>query len=82
MVYAEITLINAAELIMVFIQEQLDLSFIEKRKAVMAGGSVKEYDVARPIMIKFANRTLPAMLLCCREIMNLCPVLFLWKKWM
>jgi clan AA aspartic protease len=39
------------------IQEQLDLSFIEKRKAVMADGSVKEYDVVGPIMVKFANRT-------------------------
>ncbi|RYF79712.1 MAG: clan AA aspartic protease [Chitinophagaceae bacterium] len=38
-------------------QEQLDLSFIEKRKAVMADGSVQEYDVVGPLMVKFANRT-------------------------
>ena len=39
------------------IREQLDLSFIEKRKAIMADGSVKEYDVVGPVMAKFANRT-------------------------
>jgi clan AA aspartic protease len=39
------------------IQEQLNLSFIEKRKAVMADGSVNEYDVVGPIKVKFANRT-------------------------
>lgn len=39
------------------IQEQLDLPFVEKRKAVMADGSVTEYDVVGPIMVKFANRT-------------------------
>jgi clan AA aspartic protease len=39
------------------IQEQLDLSFIEKRKAVLADGSVQEYDVVGPIYVKFANRT-------------------------
>jgi len=39
------------------IQEQLDLPFIEKRKAQMAGGHVVEYDVAGPIRVHFANRT-------------------------
>lgn len=39
------------------IQAQLDLSFVEKRKAVMADGSVKKYDVVGPVMVKFANRT-------------------------
>lgn len=39
------------------IQEQLNLSFIEKRKAVLADGTVKEYDVVGPIMVKFKNRT-------------------------
>lgn len=39
------------------IQEQLDLSFIEKRKAVLADGSVQEYDVVGPIHVKFKNRT-------------------------
>ena len=39
------------------IQEQLSLSFIEKRKAILADGSVKEYDVVGPIMVKFKNRT-------------------------
>ena len=39
------------------IQEQLDLSFIEKRKAVLADGSVTEYDVVGPIYVKFENRT-------------------------
>ena len=39
------------------IQAQLNLSFIEKRKAVMADGSVNEYGVVGPIHVKFANRT-------------------------
>ncbi len=39
------------------IQEQLDLSFIEKRKAVLADGTVQQYDVVGPIHVKFANRT-------------------------
>jgi hypothetical protein len=39
------------------IQAQLDLPFIEKRKAIMANGSVEEYDVVGPILVKFKNRT-------------------------
>ena len=39
------------------IQQQLNLPFIEKRKAIMAEGSVKEYDVVGPIVVKFKNRT-------------------------
>ena len=39
------------------IQQQLNLSFIEKRKVVLADGTVKEYDVVGPIMVKFKNRT-------------------------
>ncbi len=39
------------------IRAQLGLSFIEKRKAIMADGSVNEYDVVGPIQVKFANRT-------------------------
>ena len=39
------------------IQQQLQLPFIEKRKAVMADGSVAEFDVVGPVMVKFANRT-------------------------
>jgi clan AA aspartic protease len=39
------------------IQSQLNLSFIEKRKAVMANGSVEEYDVVGPVLLKFQNRT-------------------------
>jgi clan AA aspartic protease len=39
------------------IQAQLGLSFIEKRKAIMADGSVQEYDVVGPIQVKFKNRT-------------------------
>ena len=39
------------------IQSQLELPFIEKRKAVMADGSVQEFDVVGPVMVKFANRT-------------------------
>jgi clan AA aspartic protease len=39
------------------IQSQLELPFVEKRKAVMADGSVQEFDVVGPVMVKFANRT-------------------------
>jgi len=39
------------------IQEQLRLSFIEKRKVILADGTVKEYEVVGPIMVKFKNRT-------------------------
>lgn len=39
------------------IQSQLDLPFIEKRKAVMADGTIKEFDVVGPVMVKFSNRT-------------------------
>lgn len=39
------------------IQSQLKLPFIEKRKAVMADGSIQEFEVVGPVMVKFANRT-------------------------
>ena len=39
------------------IQGQLDLPFIEKRKSIMADGSVVEHDVVGPISVKFKNRT-------------------------
>ena len=38
------------------IQEQLQLPFLEKRKAQMADGSVTEFDVVGPIQVRFANR--------------------------
>jgi clan AA aspartic protease len=38
------------------IQEQLDLSFVEKRKAQMVDGSTVEFDVVGPILLKFKNR--------------------------
>jgi clan AA aspartic protease len=38
------------------IQEQLDLPFVEKRKAQMANGNIEEYDVVGPIVLKFKNR--------------------------
>lgn len=38
------------------IQEQLDLPFIEKRKAQLANGRVAEYDLVGPVVIKFKNR--------------------------
>jgi clan AA aspartic protease len=39
------------------IQAQLELPFIEKRKSVMADGSIAEHDVVGPIIVKFKNRT-------------------------
>ena len=38
------------------IQEQLQLPFIEKRKSVMADGSIVEHEVVGPIVVKFKNR--------------------------
>ena len=38
------------------IQEQLDLPFIEKRKAQLANGHIEEYNVVGPIVLKFKNR--------------------------
>lgn len=38
------------------IQEQLQLSVKERRKAQMADGSIQEYDVVGPIEVKFKNR--------------------------
>jgi len=39
------------------IQAQLQLPYIEKRKNILADGSIKEYEVVGPIHVKFANRT-------------------------
>lgn len=36
--------------------EQLGLTIADKRKAVMADGSIVEYDVAGPIEVRFSNR--------------------------
>lgn len=38
------------------IQQQLDLPFIEKRKAQLADGHIEEYDIVGPIVLKFKNR--------------------------
>lgn len=38
------------------IQEQLDLPFVEKRKAQLANGHVEEYNVVGPIVLIFKNR--------------------------
>jgi len=38
------------------IQEQLQLPYLEKRKAQLADGSIVEYDVVGPIQVRFANR--------------------------
>ena len=39
------------------IQEQLDLPFVEKRKLISGDGSIKEFDVVGPVIVKFKNRT-------------------------
>jgi len=38
------------------VQEQLQLTVVEKRKGQLAGGSVVEYDVVGPIEVRFKNR--------------------------
>lgn len=39
------------------IQQQLDLPFIEKRKAEVANGSIEEFDVVGPVDLWFKNRS-------------------------
>lgn len=38
------------------VQEQIQLSIVEKRKGQLADGSVVEYDIAGPIEVRFKNR--------------------------
>jgi len=38
------------------IQQQLQLPFVEKRKAQLANGHIEEYDVVGPIQLRFKNR--------------------------
>ena len=38
------------------IQQQLDLPFIEKRKAQLANGHIEESNIVGPIVLKFKNR--------------------------
>lgn len=38
------------------IQAQLNLPYIEKRKAQMANGNIEEFDVVGPVVVKFKNR--------------------------
>lgn len=38
------------------IQQQLDLPFVEKKKAQLANGHIEEYNVVGPIVLKFKNR--------------------------
>jgi clan AA aspartic protease len=38
------------------IQEQLQLPVVEKRKGMLADGSIREYDVVSPVEIRFKNR--------------------------
>ena len=38
------------------IQQQLQLPFVEKRKAQLANGHIAEYDVVGPIQLRFKNR--------------------------
>ena len=86
LIYAEIELINAADLVMAkrniigedevkrikvkmlvdtgsvymcineTVQQQLQLSIVEKRKGQLADGSIVEYNVAGPIEVRFKNR--------------------------
>jgi len=64
------------------IQAQLGLSFIEKRKAIMADGSVNEYDVVGPIQVKFANRTATCSAMVLQGDNEPLLVQSLWKRWM
>ena len=39
------------------IRDQLNLSFIEKKRLVLANGGIAEFDVVGPLLVKFKNRT-------------------------
>jgi len=38
------------------VQAQLELPFIEKRKGQLANGSIEEYNLVGPVIVKFKNR--------------------------
>jgi clan AA aspartic protease len=38
------------------IQAQLDLPFVEKRKAISANGHIEEFDIVGPVQVLFKNR--------------------------
>jgi len=38
------------------IQAQLDLPFVEKRKAILANGHIEEFDIVGPVQVLFKNR--------------------------
>ncbi len=38
------------------IQAHLELPFVEKRKGQLANGSIEEYDMVGPVVLKFKNR--------------------------
>lgn len=60
------------------IQAQLELPFIEKRKAEMANGSIEEFDVVGPVEVRFKNRstTCRAMVLngSCEALLGAIPL--------
>ena len=64
------------------IQSILQLPFIEKRKAILADGTIAEYNTVGPIMVKLKIEQLPAMHLYFQEIPNLCWEQYQWRKWM
>ena len=39
------------------VQELMGFSFVEKRRAILADGTIGEFDVVGPVMVKFENRT-------------------------
>lgn len=38
------------------VQSQLELPFVEKRKGQLANGSIEDYDMVGPVVLKFKNR--------------------------
>jgi clan AA aspartic protease len=64
------------------IQEQLQLPFLEKRKAHLADGGITECDVVGPIEVKFKNRRTMVNAMVSLVIMRFYWVLFLLKTWM
>ncbi|MFT3704360.1 MAG: hypothetical protein QM802_18470 [Agriterribacter sp.] len=64
------------------IQEQLDLPFIEKRKAILANGHIAEYDIVGPVVVKLKTGGQYAMRWCSRVTMNRCSAPYRWKIWM
>ncbi|MDI9366589.1 MAG: hypothetical protein QM541_16655, partial [Flavobacterium sp.] len=64
------------------IQAPLQLPFFEKRKSILADGSIKEYEIVGPIHLKFSNRTATCSAVVLPGIVSHYLAQYQWEKWM